>query len=173
MNSFNSYTLFQINEINQKYKDKKIAFTCSTFDLMHVGHILMLQDCKNVADILVVGLQTDPTIDRPEKSKPIQDYNDRLIQISSCKYVDEVIQYSSEQDLKDILKALNPYVRVLSHEWEKKSYTGRDLMIDIHYYNQYYEKNTDNLIKQIYESEKKKEEIKINKERYYYDKLSQ
>ena len=70
---------------------RPVAFTCSTFDLLHAGHILMLAECKQICDYLIVGLQTDPTIDRPEKNKPIQSVVERFIQLESCKYVDEVI----------------------------------------------------------------------------------
>ena len=83
-----------------KNKNKKIGFTCSCFDLLHAGHILMLKDAKNQCDYLIVGLQPDPTIDRQkEKNKPIQSIEERKIQLEAVKYVDEIIIYETEKDL--------------------------------------------------------------------------
>jgi glycerol-3-phosphate cytidylyltransferase len=84
---------------------KKVGFTCSCFDLFHAGHIMMLKEAKAVCDYLIVGLQTDPTIDRKEKNKPIQSVFERFVQLQACKYVDEVVVYESEKDLLDILKS--------------------------------------------------------------------
>ena len=81
----------------------KTGFSCSTFDLFHAGHIMMLKEAKSVCDYLIVGLQTDPTIDRPEKNKPIQSVFERFVQLQACKYVDEVVVYSTENELTDIL----------------------------------------------------------------------
>ena len=79
---------------------KKIGITFSTFDLLHAGHIAMLSEAKNHCDYLIAGLQTDPTIDRPDtKNKPIQSIVERQIQLSACRYVDEVVVYQTEQDL--------------------------------------------------------------------------
>ena len=80
-------------------KNIKVGFTCSCFDLLHAGHILMLKDAKAQCDKLIVGLQTDPTLDRPEKNKPIQTYEERYIQLEAVKYVDEIVQYDTENDL--------------------------------------------------------------------------
>ena len=78
----------------------KIGFTCSTFDLFHAGHLLMLEEAKKHCDYLIVGLQTDPTIDRPkEKNKPVQSVFERFVQVKACKYVDEVIPYATEKEL--------------------------------------------------------------------------
>ena len=82
----------------------KKGFTCSCFDLLHAGHILMLKDAREQCDYLIVGLQTDPTIDRPEKNKPIQSFEERKIQLEAVRYVDEIIVYETEQDLYDLLK---------------------------------------------------------------------
>ena len=81
----------------------RTGFTCSCFDLFHAGHIMMLKEAKSKCEYLIVGLQTDPTIDRPEKNKPIQSVVERFIQLESCKYVDEVVVYATEKDLIDIL----------------------------------------------------------------------
>ena len=113
---------------------KKVGFTCSCFDLFHAGHIMMLKEAKSVCDYLIVGLQTDPTIDRKEKNKPIQSVFERFVQLQSCKYVDEVVVYESEKDLLDILKSYPINVRVLGKEYESKDFTGKDLdYIDIYY----------------------------------------
>ena len=82
----------------------KIGFTCSTFDLFHAGHIMMLKEAKTQCDHLIVGLQTDPTIDRPkEKNKPIQSVFERYEQLKACKYIDEILVYETEADLVNIL----------------------------------------------------------------------
>lgn len=104
----------------------KIGFTCSTFDLFHAGHLLMLEEAKKQCDYLVVGLQTDPTIDRPkEKNKPVQSVFERFVQLKACKYVDEVIPYATEKDLVDILLSYPINVRILGDEYEDKEFTGK------------------------------------------------
>ena len=109
----------------------KIGFTCSTFDLFHAGHLLMLEEAKKQCDYLIVGLQTDPTIDRPvEKNKPIQSVFERFVQVKACKYVDEVIPYATEKDLVDILLSYPINVRILGDEYEHKSFTGRQECIN-------------------------------------------
>lgn len=103
-----------------------IGFTCSTFDLFHAGHLLMLEEAKKQCDYLIVGLQTDPTIDRPrEKNKPVQSVFERFVQLEACKYVDKVIPYSTEKELIDILLAYPINVRILGQEYESKDFTGR------------------------------------------------
>ena len=81
----------------------KIGFTCSCFDLFHAGHVFMLKDAKTQCDYLIVGLQTDPTIDRPNKNKPIMSFEERKILVESCKYIDQIIEYTTENDLLNIL----------------------------------------------------------------------
>ena len=104
----------------------KIGFTCSTFDLFHAGHIIMLKEAKEQCDWLIVGLQTDPTIDRPDtKNKPVQSMFERYVQLEACKYVDEVIPYSTEKELVDILLSYPINVRILGDEYENKLFTGR------------------------------------------------
>ena len=112
----------------------KIGFTCSTFDLFHAGHIMMLKEAKTQCDYLIVGLQTDPTIDRPDtKNKPIQSLFERFVQLSACKYVDEIIPYSTEKELMDILLSYPIDVRIIGEEYKDKHFTGRDLDIEIYY----------------------------------------
>ena len=108
--------------------DKKVGFTCSTFDLLHAGHVQMLKDAKDQCDYLIVGLQTDPTIDRPDtKNKPIQTLVERGIQLSAVKYVDEVITYQTEQDLEDILTMFNISVRIMGEEYQGTEFTGKEI----------------------------------------------
>ena len=115
------------NHIKQLKKEgKKIGITFSTFDMLHAGHIAMLSEAKNHCDYLIAGLQTDPTIDRPDtKNHPIQSVVERQIQLSACRYVDEVVVYQTEQDLVDLLLILPLDVRILGVEYENKDFTGR------------------------------------------------
>lgn len=115
------------NKIKQlKEAGKKIGITFSTFDLLHAGHIAMLAEAKNHCDYLIAGLQTDPTIDRPEtKNKPVQSIVERQIQLASCRFVDEVVVYSTEQDLIDLLLILPVDVRILGVEYQSHDFTGR------------------------------------------------
>jgi len=109
----------------------KIGFTCSTFDLLHAGHILMLEEAKQYCDYLMVGLQTDPTIDRPDtKNKPAQSIIERHIQLSAVKFVDEIVIYETEKDLLDILKIYPINVRFVGEEYLNKNFTGKDYCLD-------------------------------------------
>lgn len=105
----------------------KIGFTASAFDLLHAGHVSMLEEAKSVCDYLIVGLQVDPTIDRATKNKPIQTVVERYIQLKSCKYVDEIIPYVSESDLEDILSTMHINIRILGEEYKHQDFTGRDI----------------------------------------------
>ena len=110
------------------YKDcGKIGFTCSTFDLLHAGHITMLEEVKHHCDYLIVGLQNDPTEDRPEKNKPVQSIVERQIQLAAVKYVDEIVIYNTEQDLMDLLLTLPIDFRILGDEYKTKDFTGKDI----------------------------------------------
>ena len=109
-----------------KTEGKKIGITFSTFDMLHAGHIAMLAEAKNHCDYLIAGLQTDPTIDRPDtKNRPVQSIVERQIQLAACRYVDEVVIYQTEQDLVDLLLILPLDVRVLGVEYAEKDFTGR------------------------------------------------
>jgi glycerol-3-phosphate cytidylyltransferase len=109
-----------------KADGKTIGITFSTFDLLHAGHIAMLAEAKNHCDYLIAGLQTDPTIDRPDtKNKPVQSIVERQIQLAACRYVDEVVVYQTEQDLIDLLLILPIDVRILGVEYAEKDFTGR------------------------------------------------
>jgi glycerol-3-phosphate cytidylyltransferase len=112
----------------------KVGIVASCFDLFHAGHVLMLMEAKENCDRLVVALQSDPTIDRPEKNKPIQGMYERFIQVDSCKYVDQVIPYDTEADLYNLLASLDWDVRFLGMDyWDRDDFTGSDLDIPIHY----------------------------------------
>jgi glycerol-3-phosphate cytidylyltransferase len=115
------------NHIKQlKAEGKKIGIVFSSFDLMHAGHIAMLAEARNHCDYLIAGLQTDPTIDRPDtKNRPVQSIVERQIQLAACRYVDEVVVYQTEQDLVDLLLILPVDVRILGVEYEHKDFTGR------------------------------------------------
>jgi glycerol-3-phosphate cytidylyltransferase len=116
------------NHIKQLKQDgKKIGITFSTFDMLHAGHIAMLSEAKNHCDYLICGLQTDPTIDRPEtKNRPIQSIVERQIQLAACRYVDEVVVYQTEQDLRDLLLILPVDVRILGIEYQHINFSGME-----------------------------------------------
>ena len=138
---------------------RKTGFTCSCFDLFHAGHIMMLKEAKSVCDYLIVGLQTDPTIDRPEKNKPIQSVFERFVQLESCKYVDEVVVYATEKDLLDILHSYPIDIRVVGDEYKDKDFTGKSLgHIEMYYNSRKHSFSTTELRKRVidrYEKEKK------------------
>ena len=103
----------------------RVGFTASTFDLLHAGHVMMLREAKTVCDYLIVGLQTDPTIDRQEKNKPVQTLLERYVQLNAIEYVDEIVPYQTEQDLEDILNMFPINVRILGEEYKNGKFTGR------------------------------------------------
>ena len=105
----------------------KIGFTCSTFDLLHAGHVQMLRDAKEQCDYLICGLQVDPSIDRKEKNSPVQTIVERYSQLHACRYVDEIIPYQTEKDLEDILEMYHIDVRILGEEYREKDFTGKNI----------------------------------------------
>lgn len=109
--------------------NKKIGITCSTFDLFHAGHVIMLEEAKRQCDYLIAAIQIDPTIDRKSKNRPVQSIIERQIQVSSCKHVDEIIVYSTEKELEDIFMALPIDVRILGEEYKDTEYTGKDICL--------------------------------------------
>ena len=119
-----------IFNIIRELKDagKKIGITFSTFDLLHAGHIAMLSEAKNHCDYLICGLQTDPTIDRPDsKNPPVQTIVERQIQLAATRYVDEVVIYQTEEDLRDLLLVLPIDVRIIGVEYQDKEFSGKDI----------------------------------------------
>ena len=104
----------------------KIGITFSTFDLFHAGHVKMLEEAKSKCDYLIVGLQLDPSIDRPEKNKPTQSIIERYVQLRGCKYVDEIIPYITEEDLIDVISSFKIDIRIIGEEYLNKSFTGKE-----------------------------------------------
>jgi glycerol-3-phosphate cytidylyltransferase len=139
----------------------KIGFTASTFDLFHAGHVTMLEEAKRICDYLIVGIQTDPTVDRPDtKNRPIQSIVERQLQVKACKHVDEVIVYTTEKDLEDLLKTLPINVRILGIEYKDKMFTGKDVClsrdIDFYFNTRDHSFSSTDLRKRVYEAEKGK-----------------
>jgi glycerol-3-phosphate cytidylyltransferase len=150
------------NKIKElKAEGKKIGIVFSTFDLLHAGHIAMLAEVKNHCDYLIAGLQTDPTIDRPDtKNKPIQSIVERQITLSATRYVDEIVVYQTEKDLEDILLTLPIDVRILGIEYAEKDFTGRDIChdrgIEIVYNGRDHSFSSSSLRKRVAEAERNK-----------------
>ena len=110
------------------YKDVgKIGITCSTFDLLHAGHVVMLEEAKRHCDYLIAALQVDPTLDRQSKNKPIQSVVERQIQLSAVRFVDEIVVYNTEKELDDIFLTLPINVRILGEEYKKKDFTAKKI----------------------------------------------
>jgi|TARA_B110000902_G_scaffold107678_1_gene127250 glycerol-3-phosphate cytidylyltransferase len=107
----------------------KIGITCSSFDLLHAGHVKMLEESKSQCDYLIVALQTDPTIDRPEKNKPIQSIVERYVQVNACKWVDEIVPYATEKDLEDIFASFQLDYRFIGIEYKDKDFTAKDVCL--------------------------------------------
>lgn len=116
----------------------QVGFNSSTFDLLHAGHIAMLKIEKQLCNYLIVGLQVDPTIDRPSKNKPVQSVYERYIQLQACKYVDEILVYETENDLLNLLKTQTIHIRFLGEEYKDKDFTGKQYCIlnniELHYH---------------------------------------
>ena len=151
------------NKIRElKDRGLKIGITFSTFDLFHAGHVAMLAEAKNHCDYLIAGLQTDPTIDRPDtKNPPVQSVVERQIQLAACRYVDEVVVYQTEQDLIDIILTLPIDVRILGVEYAEKDYTGKDICssrgIELVFNGRDHSFSSSSLRKRVYEAELQKE----------------
>lgn len=135
----------------------RTGITFSAFDLLHAGHVKMLEEAKQHCDYLIVGLQTDPTLDRPTKNKPTQTVVERYIQLKACKFVDEIVPYATEQDLEDILKAFALDVRILGDEYKERDFTGRKYCeekgIELHFNTRDHRFSSTNLRKEVYQRE--------------------
>lgn len=121
------------------------GFTCGAMDFLHAGHVAMLEEAKTQCDYLIVGLHTNPQIDRPEKNKPIQTTFERYLQLKACKFVDEIIPYDTEEDLINLLQIIKPDLRILSEEYKDKEFTGKDLPIKIYYNTRKYNYSSSSL----------------------------
>ena len=140
--------------------NKKIGITCSTFDLFHAGHVIMLEEAKRQCDYLIAAIQVDPTIDRKSKNKPVQSIIERQIQVSSCKHVDEIIVYSTEKELEDIFMALPIDIRILGEEYKDTDYTGKDICmkrgIELHFNKRDHFFSSSDLRQRVFDVETKK-----------------
>ncbi len=132
------------------------GFTCSTFDLFHAGHVMMLKEAKEQCDYLIVGLQTDPTIDRPEKNKPVQSIFERFVQLKACKYVDEIVVYATEKELRDILLSYPINVRILGEEYASKPFTGDDIEMKFYFNKRSHSFSTTELRQRVVDAESAK-----------------
>jgi len=146
----------------------KIGFNCSTFDLFHAGHVTMLKEEKRHCDYLIVAIQVDPTVDRPDtKNKPIMSVYERHVCVSACRYVDEVIVYHTEEDLLNILKTQHIDIRFLGDEYKTKDFTGKQWCLDhgmeLHYHEREHPYSSSSLRKRVYDAEALKLR-KMNKE---------
>lgn len=141
-------------------KTQKIGITFSAFDLLHAGHIKMLEEAKTVCDYLIVALQLDPTLDRPHKNKPTQSIVERYIQLKACRSVDEIVPYNTEEDLLDILKSFVIDVRIIGDDYRDKEFTGKQYCeekgIEIYYNKRDHRFSTSGLKKSVFEQELKK-----------------
>jgi glycerol-3-phosphate cytidylyltransferase len=147
----------KLAQFREVFENNKIGATFSCWDLLHAGHHIFLEDIKKKCDILIVGLQTDPTIDRPEKNKPIQTLEEREIQLKSNRYIDYYFIYSTEESLYNSLKELQPDIRFLGDDYIGKTFTGSDLPIKIIFHPRSdHSFSSTNLRKRIYNLEKEK-----------------
>ena len=111
----------------------KKGFTCGAFDLLHAGHVLTLKEARAQCTYLIVGLHTDPSTDRDDKNRPIQSMGERRIQLEGCRYVDEIVEYGTEEALVALLEDLKPDVRIIGEDWRGKRFTGHDLPINVYF----------------------------------------
>ncbi len=136
--------------------DERVGIVASCFDLFHAGHVLMLMEAKDQCDRLVVALQSDPTIDRPEKNKPIQALSERYIQLEACKFVDQIVPYDTEADLYNLLAGFDWDVRFLGMDYEGRTdFTGADLHIPIYYCSRKHDYSSSGLRDRILKASKK------------------
>jgi glycerol-3-phosphate cytidylyltransferase len=127
----------------------KTGFTCSTFDLFHAGHVMMLKEAKQQCNYLIVGLQTDPTVDRPQKNKPVQTVFERFVQLQACRYVDEVVPYTTEKELLDILLSYPIDIRIVGDEYVNQTFTGQELDIELYFNNRKHSFSTTELRQRV------------------------
>lgn len=142
-----------------KKENTIVGFTCSTWDLLHAGHIAMLREAKEQCDYLICALQFDPSIDRPEKNSPVQTVVERYTQLSAVKYVDEIIPYATETDLEDILQMYHIDVKILGEEYKDKDFTGKDICrkrgIQLYFNKRDHRFSSSDLRKRVHEKESK------------------
>jgi len=146
--------------MKKNFKNIRVGITFSTFDLFHAGHVKMIEEAKRQCDYLIVGLQLDPSVERPEKNSPAQSIIERYIQLKGSKYIDEVVPYVSEQDLEDILRSFKIDVRIIGEEYRDKKFTGKDFCeqkgIEIYYNSRDHRFSSSGLRNQVKQAESKK-----------------
>jgi len=149
--------MFEIIE-QMKNDSNIIGFTASTFDLIHPGHIAMLEEAASRCHFLVVGLLSDPTISRPEsKNKPIQSMYERYIMLQSIKVVDMIIPFDTEEDLETMIKMIKPHLRFVGEEYKGQKHTGWDIKgVKIVYNKRRHNYGSSQLRDKIYNEESKK-----------------
>jgi glycerol-3-phosphate cytidylyltransferase len=145
-------------------QNRIVGITCSTFDLLHAGHIIMLEECKKYCDYLICALQVDPTIDRKEKNTPIQSLVERYIQLDAVGYVDKIIPYNTEEELETIFASLDLDIRIIGEEYKDKDFTAKRVCekrgIKLIYNKREHDFSTSSLRKRVYEEESAKRFLK-------------
>ena len=135
----------------------KIGFTCGAFDLLHAGHVLMLKECKDYCDYLIVGVQSDPSTDREYKNSPVMTYRERILMVSAIKWVDEIVLYDAEEDLYNLLRSKRDAgsldIRIIGADWKDKEFTGHDLGIEVAFNSRNHNHSTSVLRKRVYDAE--------------------
>lgn len=144
------------NVAHWRTEGKIKGFVASTFDLMHPGYIKMFRDAKIVCEHLICAIQSDPTLDRPQKNKPVQTLEERIVVLEAIKFVDEIVVYSTESELAEILADIKPDIRILGTDYKDKTFTGQDLDIAIHWHQRNHDWSTTALRKRIWQCENEK-----------------
>jgi len=145
-------------------QNRIVGITCSTFDLLHAGHVIMLEECKKYCDYLICALQVDPTIDRPEKNKPIQSLVERYLQLDAVKHVDKIIPYNTEEELITIFSSLDLDVRIIGEEYKDSDFTAKNIClkrgIKLVYNKRDHDFSSSSLRERIYKQESNKRFVK-------------
>lgn len=130
-----------------------VGFACGSFDLLHPGHVLMLEDAAAQCNYLVVGLHIDPSVERPEKHKPVQSVSERAIVLQAIGYVDAVVMYERESDLERILYELKPDVRIIGSDWRGKKFTAPNAARRIHWHERDHGWSSSELRRRVFRAE--------------------
>lgn len=134
----------------------KVGITCSTFDLLHSGHVAMLREAKTACDYLICALQNDPSVDRPNKNQPVQNIVERQAQLAAIRYVDEILVYNTEDELRDILSMYQIDVKIMGEEYRDIDFTGKDICqkrgIEFYFNKRDHRFSTSDLRKRVEES---------------------
>ena len=112
---------------------KKIGIIAGNFDVIHPGYVAMFKECKANCDKFIVLLHTDPSIERPNKLKPILSTEERIEMLRCFKQIDDVLTYNLESELRELITFVKPNVRFLGEDYKDKDYTGKDLNIPVHW----------------------------------------